>query len=65
MPGADRGPAPGDQEGQVGARVLAARQDDQVGIRDRLSDGGELQVDFRMGAQRVEIGVVAHARPPA
>ncbi|MNN33746.1 hypothetical protein D3C81_1475160 [compost metagenome] len=47
---------------QVTAHALGARQDDQVGSRDRLAWTDELQVHLRVQAQRVEVGMVADAR---
>ena len=47
---------------QVAASVLRARQDDEVGWRDRVGGADVAKVDARMQPQRVEVGVIADPR---
>ncbi|MNZ90685.1 hypothetical protein D3C78_1096540 [compost metagenome] len=62
MPGDGLIPATGAQLRQIAAHALGTRQDDQVRRRNRIAWADELQVDLRVQAQRVEIGMVADAR---
>jgi hypothetical protein len=55
-------PAAGAQPLQVGAHVLAAGQDDQVGRGNSFAHADKLQIHVGMQAQGVEIGVIADAR---
>ncbi|RMS04581.1 hypothetical protein ALP75_204956 [Pseudomonas syringae pv. actinidiae] len=57
-----RVPAVGAQVVQVAAHAFRAGQDNQVGRRNALAWADELQVDLRVQAQRVEIGVITDAR---
>ena len=55
-------PALRSQPLEIGARVLAAGQDDQVGRWKGLARRCEAQVHLRVGAKRVEVGMVADTR---
>ena len=62
MPGDSVWPTLLTQKRQVSAHAFRAGQDDQVCRRNRLARPDKGQLDLRVQAQRVEIGVVADTR---
>src|SRR3990167_6245573 len=60
--GDSRRPALLTQECQIAANAFRAGQDNQVRGRDGLAGADKGQLDLRMQAQRVEIGMVADPR---